>query len=86
MTKLKPTICAVLLTISISSTALAGNIPTRTSNSTGNIPTRKGNIPTRTSNSTGNIPTRTGIIPTRFDFSESFGRMFQLLLDSGVLF
>ena len=90
MTQLKPTICAVLLTITVSSTALAGNIPTRTGNiptRTGNIPTRTGNIPTRT----GNIPTRTGVVPTRnadgqFDFSENLGRLVRLLLESGVLF
>ena len=83
MSYLKPSICAVLLVMSISSTALAGNITPRS----GNIaPTRSGNIaPTRSGNIT---PTRAGIVPVdsldRGRFGFTF--LFQLLLESGLLF
>jgi len=91
MSYLKPSICAVLLVMSISSTALAGNITPRSGNiaptRSGNIaPTRSGNIaPTRSGNIT---PTRAGIVPVdsldRGRFGFTF--LFQLLLESGLLF
>jgi hypothetical protein len=99
MSYLKPSICAVLLVMSISSTALAGNITPRSGNITpsrsGNItPSRNGDItPTRSGNITptrsGNItPTRSGIVPAdsldRGRFGFNF--LFQLLLESGLLF
>jgi hypothetical protein len=91
MSYLKPSICAVLLVLSISSTTLAGNITPRSGNiapsRSGNItPTRSGNItPTRSGNIT---PTRSGIVPGdsldrgRFGFN----LLFQLLLESGLFF
>jgi hypothetical protein len=99
MSYLKPSICAVLLVMSISSMALAGNITPRSGNitpsRTGNItPSRTGNItPSRTGNITpnrsGNItPNRSGIVPVdsldRGQFGFTF--LFQLLLESGLLF
>jgi len=91
MSYLKPSICAVLLVMSISSTALAGNITPRSGNITpsrsGNItPSRSGNItPTRSGNIT---PTRSGIVPAgsldRGRFGFNF--LFQLLLESGLVF
>ena len=83
MSYLKPSICAVLLVMSISSTALAGNITPRSGNIT---PSRSGNItPTRSGNIT---PTRSGIVPVdsldRGRFGFTF--LFQLLLESGLLF
>jgi len=96
MTQIKPTICAVLLLITISSTALAGNIPSRSGNissRTGNIPSQSGNISSRTGNipsRSGNISSRTGIIPTsinndsQFGFSETISRLIQLLLENGL--
>ncbi|HXC69191.1 MAG TPA: hypothetical protein VN644_04415 [Pyrinomonadaceae bacterium] len=100
MSYLKPSICAVLLVMTLSSTALAGNIVPRSGNITpsrsGNInPARSGNInPARTGNinpaRTGNInPARDGIASV--DSSLDRGRLgftllFQLLLESGLLF
>ena len=83
MSYLKPSICAMLLVMSISSTALAGNITPRSGNIT---PSRSGNItPSRTGNIT---PTRSGIVPVdsldRGQFGFTF--LFQLLLESGLLF
>jgi hypothetical protein len=97
MTYIKSTICAVLLVIGVSSTALAGNIAPRSGNiapaRTGNIaPARSGNIaPART----GNIaPARTGhglVQPSsdtlgRSALSGAISSLFQLLLESGMLF
>ena len=72
MSYLKTSICALLVVMTISSTAFAGNIAPRS----GNIaPNRSGNI----------APNRSGIIPTesgRFGFS----LLIQLLLESRLLF
>ena len=96
MAQIKSTICAVALLITISSTVLAGNIPSRSGNiasRTGNIPSRSGNIASRTGNipsQSGNIASRSGIIPdsaqsgSLFGFSENIGRLIQLLLQSGL--
>jgi hypothetical protein len=76
MSYLRPSICAVLLVLTISSSVFAGNIVPRSGNivpaRSGNIvPARSGNIaPTRSGNiaptRSGNIaPTRSGIIPTQ---------------------
>ena len=97
MTQLKPMICAALLTVTLASTALAGNIPTRSGNiatRTGNIPTRSGNIATRTGNiptRSGNIATRTGIVSpgivdSQSGLSDNIGRLVRLLLENGFLF
>jgi hypothetical protein len=91
MSYLKPSICAALLVMSISSMTLAGNITPRSGNIT---PSRSGNItPSRSGNITpsrsGNItPTRSGIVSVdsldRGQFGFTF--LFQLLLESGLLF
>ena len=99
MSYLKASICAMLLVMSISSLALAGNITPRSGNITpsrsGNItPSRSGNItPSRSGNITpsrsGNItPSRNGIVPVdSFDRGHfGFTFLFQLLLESGLLF
>jgi len=81
MSYVKPTICAVLLVITISSTAVAGNIAPSLS---GNIaPSRSGNIaPSRS----GNIAVQPADARGRFDFSSPITSLFQLLLESGMLF
>lgn len=101
MSYLKPSICALLLVMTLSSTALAGNIAPRSGNiapsRSGNIaPNRSGNIaPNRSGNivpsRSGNIaPNRSGIVPagSSFDTSSRYGFtfLFQLLLESGLLF
>jgi hypothetical protein len=83
MSYLKPSICAALLVMSISSMTLAGNITPRSGNIT---PSRSGNItPSRSRNIT---PTRSGIVSVdsldRGQFGFTF--LFQLLLESGLLF
>ena len=83
MSYLKPSICAVLLVMSLSSMALAGNITPRSGNIT---PSRSGNItPSRSGNIT---PSRSGIVPVdSFDRGQfGFTFLFQLLLESGLLF
>jgi len=99
MSYVKPTICAVLLVITLSSTALAGNIAPRSGNiapaRSGNIaPARSGNIaPARSGNiapaRSGNVavqPASSSDARGRFDFSSQIGSLFQLLLESGMLF
>jgi hypothetical protein len=83
MSYLKPSICAALLVMSISSMTLAGNITPRSGNIT---PSRSGNItPSRSGNIT---PTRSRIVSVdsldRGQFGFTF--LFQLLLESGLLF
>jgi hypothetical protein len=83
MSYLKPSICAALLVMSISSMTLAGNITPRSGNIT---PSRSGNItPSRSRNIT---PTRSRIVSVdsldRGQFGFTF--LFQLLLESGLLF
>jgi len=68
MTKIKSITCAVLLITTISSTVLAGNIPSRS----GNIASRTGIISSDSINS-----------DNRFGFSENIARLIQLLLESG---
>ncbi len=94
MSYLKPSICAMLLVMTISSTALAGNIAPRSGNIT---PSRSGNItPSRSGNITpsrsGNItPSRSGIVTSTDSSVDTRGRfgfslLVQLLLESGLLF
>lgn len=88
MTQLKIALCAFFLTFTISSTALAGNIPVlRTSGNipvprtSGNIPVLRtsGNIPVPRSNSSINVE-------ARFSLSQNIGRLIQLLIENGGLF
>ena len=90
----KPTVCAVALTLTLASSAFAGNIGGARTNAVGNIAgTRTGNIGgTRTGNiggtRTGNIGgTRTNSGMTLDDsISDSVLSMIRLMLEFGLLF
>jgi hypothetical protein len=92
MTKVKPIVCALLLTLTLSSAALAGNIPV--TRATGNIPVTRatGNIPVPRAAGNIPVPRASGNIPVPRSawnmpsFSENIGRLIQLLVESGALF
>jgi hypothetical protein len=89
MKSLKPTLLALSLTMVLSSTASAGNIPA--TRMAGNIPATRmaGNIPATRTNLTTSTP-RSARRTLRFDLetvlSDTFPGLFRLLLESGALF
>lgn len=94
MDRLKSTICALIVTITISSTALAGNIGGMRTTSAGNIggmrTSSAGNIGGMRTSSAGNIGGLRTKTETSYELgiaiSENIGGLIRFLLESAALF
>jgi hypothetical protein len=85
MKRLTPTILASILTIILSSTALAGNIAA--GRIAGHIPTGRtaGSIPIGRASSAVNDPALTSRVDLETAISGSFAGIIRMLLDGGAL-
>jgi hypothetical protein len=94
MNRFKPTICALVLTMTISSSALAGNIGGLKTNAAGNIgglrTSSTGNIGGLRTNSVSSVDTSSNSLGRRLDielaFSGNIGGMIRLLIETAALF
>jgi hypothetical protein len=85
MKRLTPTILASILTIAVSSTALAGNIPV--GRMAGHIPLGRaaGNIPVGRASSSVNNPAVFPTTTARFDLESAFAGLIRMLFDGAAL-